>query len=140
MYAYFEFLKLLLTIWSCFQGLEHTCSIVFQNSLLLKKMTSLVCKCYIIENQFILWPHLGKFNHKRCALILFFSKSDGSSVPLGKQKKNGDSFSLLYKNNSQASVGDMEIFSDYVTDLGPAVDKTEFSIQATVSPGKLEYV
>ena len=47
---------------------------------------------------------------------------------------------MLYKDNSQASVGDMEIFSDYVTDLGVSADKMEFSIQATVSPGKLEYM
>ena len=94
---------------------------------------------FIIENQFILRPHLGKFNHKTFALILFFSKSYGSSVPSGKQG-NGKSFSVLYKDNSQASVGDMETFSDYVADLGSAVYKMEFSIQATVSPGKLEYV
>ena len=73
-------------------------------------------------------------------MILFFSKSYGSSVPKGKQRSGGGSFSVLYKDNSQASVGDMETFSDYVTDLGVSVDKMEFSIQATVSPGKLEYM
>lgn len=72
-------------------------------------------------------------------MILFFSKSYGPSVPLGKQKNGQGSFSVLYKNNSQASVGDMETFSDYVAALGPTVDKMEFSIQATVNPGKLEY-
>ena len=73
-------------------------------------------------------------------MILFFSKSYGPSVPLGKQKSGGGTFTVLYKDNSQASVGDMETFSDYVTDLGTTVDKTEFSIQATIIPGKLEYV
>ena len=68
-------------------------------------------------------------------MILFFSKSYGPSVPLGKQKSGGGSFSVLYKDNSQAFVGDMETFSDYLL-----IDKMEFSIQATVSQGKLEYV
>ena len=68
-------------------------------------------------------------------MILFFSKSYGPSVPLGKQKSGGGTFTVLYKDNSQASVGDMETFSDYLL-----IDKMEFSIQATVSQGKLEYV
>lgn len=65
----------------------------------------------------------------------YFSKSPGSTVPNGKQKNGGNSFSVLYKDGSMASIGDNETFSDYVTDLGSAVDKTEFAIMPTVGPG-----
>lgn len=44
---------------------------------------------------------------------------------------------MLYKDGSMASIGDNETFSDYVTDLGSAVDKTEFAIMPTVGPGWL---
>lgn len=42
---------------------------------------------------------------------------------------------MLYKDGSMASIGDNETFADYVTDLGSAVDKTEFAIMPTVGPG-----
>lgn len=68
-------------------------------------------------------------------IVWFFSKSPGLTVPNSKKKNGGNSFSVLYKNGSMASIGDTESFSDYVTDMGTDVDKTEFAIMPTVGPG-----
>lgn len=57
------------------------------------------------------------------------------TVPNSKKKNGGNSFSVLYKDGSLASIGDTESFSNYVEDMVPDVDKTEFAIMPTVGPG-----
>lgn len=57
------------------------------------------------------------------------------TVPNSKKKNGGNSFSVLYKDGSMASIGDTESFSNYVEDMVPDVDKTEFAIMPTVGPG-----
>nr|XP_034301694.1 mucin-3A-like [Crassostrea gigas] len=62
-------------------------------------------------------------------------KSPGLTVPNSKKKNGGNSFSVLYKDGSMASIGDTESFSNYVEDMVTDVDKTEFAIMPTVGPG-----
>lgn len=68
-------------------------------------------------------------------IVWFFSKLLGLIVFNSKKKNGGNSFSVLYKNGFMVFIGDMELFFDYVIDMGIDVDKMEFVIMLIVGLG-----